>query len=154
MKGLAKSSADRFANVMEFAAALRQAIEAVPVTLSEVGEVAQLTEIAETAKMDPTDEMDVTDEPPPIRLVEFEPPTIPFDRTAPEHAVAPAGRRTRRIIRRIRRNVYRVPRRIALLAFAAALTFAWFSPTARVTAGTAWRRAEAQAQRLVVPRLP
>ncbi len=151
MKGLAKQSAERFGGVMEFAAALRQAIEGVPVTLSEVAAVAQAPEtFSETA---PTDEM-YTDEPPPIRLVEFEPPTIPFDRTDPERPIAPAGRRTRRRIRRMKRTVYRVPRRIALLAFAAALTFAWFSPTARVTAGTAWRRAEAQAQRLVVPRLP
>ena len=138
MRGLAKQSADRFPNVLEFAAALRQAIEAVPVTLSEIG-------LAET---------DATDEPPPIRVVfELEPPTIPFDRTDAARPKAPAGRRTRRSIRRMKWNVYRVPRRIALLAFGAALTVAWFSPTARVTAGTAWRRAEAQAQRLVVPRL-
>ncbi len=148
MRGLAKQSADRFPGVLEFAAALRRAIEGVPVTPSEVGQVAPLAETAETV------EIDVTDEPPPIRVVEFEPPTIPFDRTDAERSVAPAGRRTRRSIRRMKRNGFRVPRRIALLAFAAALTFAWFSPTARVTAGTVWRRAEAQAQRLVVPRLP
>ena len=159
MKGLAKNSADRFAGVMEFAAALRLAIEGVPVTLSEAGEVAELAKTAETAKIDltdptdPTDEMDATDEPPPIRLVEFEPPTLPFDRTDSERPSSPAGRRTRRSIRRMKRTIYRMPRRIALLAFAAALTFAWFSPGARGTAGTVWRRAEAQAQRLVVPRL-
>jgi serine/threonine protein kinase len=147
MKGLAKQSAERFSSVMEFAAALRQAIEGVPATLSEVGEVGEPAAAALAAD---TDEMD---EPPPIRLVQFAPPTTPFDWTAPDRPVAPAGRRTRRSIRRMKRNVYRVPRRIALLAFAAALTFAWFSPTARGTAGTVWRRAGAQAQRLVVPRL-
>ena len=145
MKGLAKQSADRFSGVMEFAAALRQAIEGVPVTLSEIGAVADFPETVET---------DATDEPPPIRLVEFEPPTLPFDRMEAERSSAPTGRRTRRSIRRMKWNVYRTPRRLALLAFAAALTFAWFSPTARGTAGTVWRRAEAQAQRLVVPRLP
>jgi serine/threonine-protein kinase len=150
MKGLAKQSAERFGGVMEFAAALRQAIERVPVTLSEVSEVAEVGEVAAFTETVYVDEMD---EPPPIRVVEFEPPTIPFDRSDPERPFAPAGRRTRRIIRRIKRSVYRVPRRIALLAFAAALTFAWFSPTARGTAGTVWRRAEAQAQRFVVPRL-
>ena len=150
MKGLAKQSAERFSSVMEFAAALRQAIEGVPVTLSEIAEVVEVVAPAPVAEPADADEMD---EPPPIRLVEFEPPTIPFDLTAPERPIAPAGRRTRRSIRRMKRNLYRIPRRIALLAFAAALTFAWFSPTARGTAGTVWRRAEAQAQRLVVPRL-
>jgi serine/threonine-protein kinase len=150
MKGLAKQSADRFSSVLEFAAALRRAIEAVPVTLSEVGTIAQLPRTVETVE---TFELDATDEPPPIRLVEFEPPTLPFDRADAERSSAPAGRRTRRSIRRMKRTVYRIPRRVALLAFGAALTFAWFSPTARGTAETAWRRAEAQAQRLVVPRL-
>jgi serine/threonine protein kinase len=149
MRGLAKQSADRFPSVLEFAAALRQAIEGVPRTLSEV---APFSEAAVTV-IGRMDALDTTDEPPPVRLVEFEPPTIPFDRTDAEGPIAPAGRRTRRSIRRMKRNVYRIPRRIALLAFAAALTFAWFSPTARVTAGTVWRNAEAQAQRLVVPRL-
>jgi serine/threonine protein kinase len=159
MRGLAKQSAERFPGVLEFAAALRQAIEGVPVTLSELGQAAQFADTAETVAMDEidameaTDEIDATDEPPPIRVVEFEPPTIPFDRASAQRPIAPAGRRTRRSIRRMKRNVYRIPRRIALLAFAAALTFAWFSPTARVTAGTVWRNAEAQAQRLVVPRL-
>jgi serine/threonine-protein kinase len=150
MRGLAKQSADRFPSVLEFAAALRQAIEGVRVTLSEVGQVAHLAKTAPTAE---AIEMEATDEPPPIRVVEFEPPTIPFDRTGAGRPGAPAGLRTRRSIQRMKRNVYRIPRRIALLAFAAALTFAWFSPTARVTAGTVWRNAEASAQRLVVPRL-
>ncbi len=145
MKGLAKQSGERFASVMEFAAALRQAIEGVPVTLAEV---AESSEVAETA------EIMASDEPPPIRLVDFEPPTIPFDRTESERPRAPAGRRTRRLIRRMKWNVYRIPKRIALLAFAAAATCTWFSPVARGTAGTVWRRAEAQAHRLVVPRLP
>ena len=143
MKGLAKQSADRFPNVMELAAALRRAIEAVPVTLSEVEAAAASGRSGET---------DAMDEPPPIRLVELEPPTIPFDRTDPERPRAPAGRFTRRSLRRMNRKLSRVPGRIALMAFGAALTFAWFSPAARVTAGTVWRRAEAQAQRLVVQR--
>jgi len=131
MRGLAKQSTDRFPSVLEFAAALRQAIDGVPETLSEVGGATELAAAVET---------DATDEPPPIRVVDFEPPTVPFDRTEPERPSAVARRRTHRML--------------ALLAFAAALTFAWFSPAARGTAGTVWRRAEAQAQRLVVPRLP
>lgn len=135
MRGLAKQSTDRFPSVLEFAAALRQAIDGVPVTLSEVGGATELAAAVET---------DATDEPPPIRVVDFEPPTVPFDRTEPERPSAVARRRTRRSIHRM----------LALLAFAAALTFAWFSPAARGTVGTVWRRAEAQAQRLVVLRLP
>jgi len=148
MKGLAKQSADRFPSVLEFAAALRQAIEGVPRTLSERAEIAPFSEAAVTV-IGRMDTLETTDEPPPIRLVELEPPTIVFA----ERPRAPAGRRTRRSIRRMKRSVSRAPRRIALLAFGAALTFAWFSPTARGTAGTVWRQAEAQAQRLVAPRL-
>ena len=150
MKGLAKQSADRFASVLEFAAALRQAIEGVPVTLSEVAEATAPAAAAETTAWD---------EPPPVRVVDFDPPTIPFDATsfdttAPGRSVAPVGRPTRRLIRRVKWDVYRIPRRIALVAFAAALTFAWFSPVARGTAETVWRQAETRAQQLIAPRLP
>jgi serine/threonine protein kinase len=146
MKGLAKQSADRFPSVLEFAAALRQAIEGVPVTLSEVADVNAATEVVEATAWD---------EPPPVRMVDdFEPPTISFDASARERRIAPAGRPTRRLIRKVKWDVYGVPRRLALLAFAAALTFAWFSPTARGTAETVWRRAEMQAQQLMAPRLP
>ena len=150
MKGLAKQSANRFPGVLEFAAALRQAIEGVPVTLSEVADVNAAAEAAEAT---------VWDEPPPVRVVDFEPPTLPFEATslkatAPERPIAPVGRPTRRLIRQVKWDVYRIPRRLALLAFAAALTFTWFSPTARGTAETVWRRAEVQAQQLMAPRLP
>jgi serine/threonine protein kinase len=132
MKGLAKETTDRFPSVLEFAAALRRATEGVP------------------ARMDATDAMD---EPPPVRLVALDPPMIPFDGADAGRPIH-QGRLTRRNIRRLKWNVYRIPRRIALLAFAGALTFGWFSPAARGTAGTVWRRAEAQAHRLVVPRAP
>jgi len=145
MKGLAKQTTDRFASVVEFAAALRQAIEGVPVTLSEAG---ALTQHAETA------ERDATDEPPPIRLVAFDRPTAPFDGGDPDRPGGRSGRVLRRSLRRMRWTVSRIPRRVALLAFAGALAFGWFSPSARGTAGIVWRRAEAQAHRLVVPRVP
>jgi serine/threonine protein kinase len=144
MKGLAKQSTDRFSTVLEFAAALRQAVDGVPLTLSEAVESAGH---APTEEMDP---MDVTDEPPPVRLVTFDPPTVPFDEADAGRPSGHGGRHTGRT----GSDVYRVPRRIAFLAFAGALTFGWFSPTARGTAGTVWRRAEAQAHRLVVSRAP
>jgi serine/threonine-protein kinase len=148
MKGLAKQAADRFPGVLELAAALRQAIEGVPVTLSELAEAADLAETTAA------DETTASDEPPAIRVFDFEPPTIPFATKTPGGSMARVGRPTRRLIRKMKWDVYRIPRRIALLAFATALTVAWFSPTARGAAGTMWRRAETQAQHLIASRLP
>jgi serine/threonine protein kinase len=147
MKGLAKQSADRFSSVLELAAALRRAIEAAPVTMSETGTTAAIAEITEI------DETMALDEPPPIRVVDLEPPTIPFETATPERPLVRPGRPTQRFIRKVKRDVHRVPRRIAVLAFAAALAVGWFSPTARGAAGTMWRRAETQAQQLIGPRL-
>jgi serine/threonine-protein kinase len=144
MKGLAKQSTERFGSVLDFAAALRKAIETVPVTL---------TETEESNGQAATSELDALDEPPPIRLVELDAPAIPVDRAAPP-TPGHADRPTHRTLRRTRWNLSRTPRRLALLAFAGALTFAWFSPAARGTAGTLWRQAEAQAHRLVIPRTP
>jgi serine/threonine-protein kinase len=145
MKGLAKQSGERFASVLEFATALRRAIEKVPVTLSEVADVDAATEAAETTAWD---------EPPPVRVVDdFEPPTLSFEASARLQLV-PVGRPTRRFIRKAKQDLYRVPRRLALLAFAAALTFTWLSPAARGTAETVWRHAETRAQQLITPRLP
>ncbi len=143
MRGLAKRPTERFAGVLDFAAALRRAIEGVPLTLTEAGEAAEHP---------PTSDVDALDEPPPIRLVACDAPTA-LERAAGE-PVGPAGRLTHRNLRRAKWNVPRMPGRLALLAFAGALAFAWFSPAARGTAGTVWRRAGAQAHRLVISRLP
>ncbi|HXT96141.1 MAG TPA: serine/threonine-protein kinase [Polyangia bacterium] len=138
MRGLSKKSADRFPSVLEFAGALRQALAGTPATTSS-----EPVEI---------DEPPPVRTPPPLRLFELEPKTLPFTRTEPP--LAPAGRPTRRLIRRLRwRVVYRTPRRVALLAIAAAMAFTWFSPSARGTAETFWRQAQAQAQRLAGPPL-
>jgi hypothetical protein len=112
-----------------------------------------LTEAAETAAQAATSEIEALDEPPPIRLVARAAPAAPRDGAAGEPA-GPAGQRTQRTLRRMKSNVHRMPGRLALLAFAGALAFAWFSPAARGTAGTVWRRAEAQAHRLVASPVP
>ena len=71
MKGFAKQSVDRFPGVLEFAAALRQAIEGVPVTLSDVADVNAAAE---------RQRGDGLGRPPPVRMVDdFEPQTISFD---------------------------------------------------------------------------
>ena len=131
MRGLAKQSQHRFPGVLAFATALRRAIEGVAVTLSEAADA---------------------DEPPPVRAFDPEPARTGLPRS--EARLAPAGQPTLRLIRRMRWQVYRMPRRIALLAIAAAMTFAWFSPTARGTAETMWHQAQNEAQRLTGPRLP
>ncbi len=131
LRGLAKRSDDRFANITAFVAALRQATEDVRLTLSELGEI---------------------DEAPPVRAADLEPTTLPFQ-AAIRRPAAPAGRKTRRLIRRTRWNIYRMPRRIALLALGAAIAVARFSPTARATADTVWRHAQSEAHRLVAPQI-
>ncbi len=155
LRGLAKESAGRYPSVMAFATALRQAIEGA---------------------LTPAPVVVTSDEPPPVRTPapvvaleaaaaadpeSFEPQTItiPFSSAnrAPAGATwapSPAGLPTRRLIRRMRWGIlYRTPRRLALLAIATAMAFAWFSPTARGTAETMWRHAQAEAQRLTGPHL-
>jgi eukaryotic-like serine/threonine-protein kinase len=132
MRGLSKRSADRFPEVMSFVGALRQAIEQPAVAPAVM----------------PTDFED--DPPPPVRLVDFHPRLSP---PPEEPAVGEAGRKTRRLIRRTRWRIYRLPQRVALLAVAAAATVAWLSPTARDTAETMWRHAHVQAEHMLAPRL-
>jgi serine/threonine-protein kinase len=129
MRGLAKHSDDRFPDVTSFVGALRQAIEPAPAELLRPEEV--------------------EDEPPPMRIVESYPPRRARPQDPP---VGEAGRKTRRLIRRMRWSLYRVPRRVALLAVAAAASVAWLSPTARDTAETMWRHAQVQAEHLLSPR--
>ncbi|HVV53215.1 MAG TPA: serine/threonine-protein kinase [Polyangia bacterium] len=144
MRGLAKSSAERFPNVLEFAGALRRAVEATATP-------------APVRIPPPASEPAPLDEPPPVRAFQpglFDPERAALATASPEEPLEPAGRPTRRLIRRVRWRMYRTPRRLALLALAGAMAFAWFSPTARGTAETMWRHAQAEAQRLAGPRLP
>jgi serine/threonine protein kinase len=130
MRGLAKQSADRFPDVMAFVNALRQAI-APPAAPA-----------AESPALE--------DGPPPMRLVDFHPRRSPPPEAPP---VGEVGRKTRRLIRRVRWRICRFPRRIALLAVAAAATIACLSPSARESAGTMWRHAHLHAEHLLTPRL-
>jgi serine/threonine-protein kinase len=131
MRGLAKQSANRFPDVMSFVSALRRAID--PPAVSTPGPV-------------PLEE----EAPPPVRLVHFQPR---LRRPAETPPVGEAGRKTRRLIRRMRWRIYRFPRRIVLLAVAAAATIAWLSPTARESAETMWRHAQVHAEHALTPRV-
>jgi serine/threonine-protein kinase len=130
MRGLAKKSADRFPDVMSFVSALRLAIDSLAAPAVEPAHV--------------------EDAPPPVRLVGYQARRSPPSETAP---LGEAGRKTRRLIRRMRWSIYRFPRRIALLAVAAAATIAWLSPTARESAETMWRHAHVHAEHLLAPRV-
>ena len=121
VRGLSKASADRFADVLEFAAALRAAVEATTGTQPSAGpEVALPGEVATS-----TGGIDA------------------------EPIAAPPGRETKRLIRRIRRK-NAVPRRIVALILAAGLAaFAWFHPKTRGPTRAAWAQASGQAHKVI-----
>jgi len=135
MKGLAKESADRYPNVLEFASALRAAIHG--------GSPAAFT--------------DPTCEPPPVRtptpVLVAEPPRAlqaeselyePIDS---QPALMPVGRDTVRLLRRMRWMQARARLRVAALVAAAAMAaLVWWSPATRLATRAAWRHAGTQVQ--------
>jgi serine/threonine-protein kinase len=121
VRGLSKESADRFADVLEFAAALRAAVDATTAAQSSgAPEVALGVEAVTTeAAMDA------------------------------EVFVTPPGRETKRLIRRIQRK-NAVPRRIVTLVLVAGLaTFAWFHPKTRAPTRAAWEQAAGQVHKAI-----
>jgi serine/threonine-protein kinase len=121
VRGLSKAPADRFADVLEFAAALRGAVDASTDAHPSAAPVATLPvdEVTSEASMEA------------------------------ELIAAPPGRETRRLIRRIRRK-NAAPRRILALTFAAALaTFAWFHPATRGPTRAAWDQLAGQVHRVI-----
>jgi len=145
-RGLAKASADRYPNVLAFAGALRAAITgATPTVLMN----------------------EVVSDPPPIRGGEIAlpaPAVLPADIVWPplplvdpeETALPPppAGRVTRRLLRRMRWRLHRPRRRLALLTLAAVAVLAWFSPPTRGPTRAAWHRAGTQMQIMIGRVLP
>jgi serine/threonine-protein kinase len=122
MRGLSKPPADRYPDVLAFATALRVAVEAAIAT-------------AIAMPLSATDSFDA--EMSAARAVDEEP------------AVAPAGRETRRLIRRMRRR-NRAPRRLAgLIVAAGLLALAWFHPTTRGPTRAAWGQIDGQVHRLI-----
>jgi len=145
-RGLAKASADRYPNVLAFAGALRAAITgATPTVLMN----------------------EVVSDPPPIRggeIALLAPAVLPADIVWPplplvdpeETALPPppAGRVTRRLLRRMRWRLHRPRRRLALLTLAAGAVLAWFSPPTRGPTRAAWHRAGTQMQIMIGRVLP
>jgi serine/threonine-protein kinase len=127
MRGLAKESADRFADVIEFAAALRAAVDAT------MG--AQASAAPEVTLRDTVPVLEVTPE---------------ANMNAAEAIAAdPPGRETRRLIRGIRRK-NAAPRRILALTLVAGLAvFAWFHPKTRGPTRAAWEQLAGQVHKVV-----
>jgi serine/threonine protein kinase len=150
MRGLSKESADRYANVLEFASALRAAVTGAT----------------------PAPFVDPISEPPPVRTqtpapilvapapggavpagpAALEPVREPIDLAPP--VLLPAGRVTQRLIRRMRWRLKKTPQRVALLALAGAAVFAWFLPATRVPTRAAWQRAGTQMHIMIERVLP
>jgi eukaryotic-like serine/threonine-protein kinase len=132
MRGLAKDSADRYPNVLAFAAALRAAIEgAAPAMFSDASSEPPPVRTPAPVLMQT-----------PVRALAREPqPAEPADEAV---ALPPPGRDTVRLIRRMRWRMNKTPRRVALLTLVAAATFAWFSPATRAPTRAAWQRAGVQ----------
>jgi serine/threonine protein kinase len=129
LRGLAKKPADRFPDVLSFAAALREAVAELPGTFAREPELQPAAAAAPTQDGAPAPPRPAASTPPP--------------------ASAP-GPQTQRLIRQVRRRIHRGPARVALLAVtAAALAAAGFSPAVRTRSTDAWHRARAEAERLL-----
>ena len=119
VRGLSKEPADRFADVLEFAAALRSAVDATTERPSGVIALAPAVErsTAETMDADPV--------------------------------AAPAGRETQRLIRRVRRKNAVPRRIAALVLTAGLALFGWFHPATRGPTRAAWQQVAGQVHEVV-----
>jgi serine/threonine-protein kinase len=147
MRGLAKASDDRFPDVMEFAGALRAAVEAIGARAVDVA--VETNELVASP-------IDVA---PPVRApaidaaVEGTVP-LPADVALPVPADIdptpfPPGQETKRLIRRMRRK-NRAPMRIALLAVVAGLgALSWFHSATRGPTRAAWQQIAGEAHGLI-----
>jgi serine/threonine-protein kinase len=137
VRGLSKDSADRYGNVLEFAAALRAAVDAtLGAQTSVTAEVSQSQVV--TAEVSQSQV---------VSSVETVTPEATVD--AELIAADPPGRETKRLIRRIKRK-NAAPRRLVALAFAAGLaTFAWFHPKTRGPTRAAWGQVTGQVHQMI-----
>jgi serine/threonine-protein kinase len=145
MRGLAKASDDRFADVMEFAGALRAAVEAIgarDVAVEATELVASPVDVAPPVRAPAIDAAVEGTVPLPAEAVM----TLPADI---DPTPFPPGQETKRLIRRMRRRNH-APARIAVLAFVAGLgALAWFHPTTRGPTRAAWQQIAGEAHGLI-----
>jgi serine/threonine protein kinase len=150
MRGLAKTSSDRYTNVTAFASALRAAVQgpAPLVLMSEANSdppPVRTTMVfdAPTPPQTTLRGLEPLPIPPQERLggVEVEP--LPLD--IPEVELTPRpGRTTQRLLRRMRWRLHRPRRRLAMLTLAVAAAFVWSSPATRAATLAAWHRCGTQ----------
>jgi serine/threonine protein kinase len=117
VRGLSKEPTDRYPDVLAFASALRGALRGAAATTPA----------------------DVREDAAPINLAPNLSPAPTLSSDAP-FTPAPAGRETRRLIRRMRWT-NAAPRRLLVLALLAAVAaFAWLHPSTRGPTRAAWRQ--------------
>jgi serine/threonine protein kinase len=161
LRGLAKTSADRYTNVTAFASALRAVVHgAMPLALmSEVNSDPPPVRVTLVDEPIPSQAMLVdAPTPPATTLRGLEPLPIPprdllggvereplplFELREHEPTPRP-GRNTQRLLRRMHWRLHRPRRRLAMLTLVLAAGFVWFSPATRAATLAAWHRAGTQ----------
>jgi serine/threonine-protein kinase len=159
MRALSKPPLERFPDVLTFAAALRAAIEeqsaAAEVAAAASDEPPPVRAAVAAPVPAPSLDRASLDRPsfdgPPLDGPALDRPPLdldpePFAEADLDAATMPVGRVTVRLIRRMRWRLHRGPRRLALLALAAAAALAWFSPLTRGPTRAAWQRAEVEVE--------
>ena len=151
MRGLAKTSADRYPNVIAFASALRAAVTGATPTIlmSETVSDPPPVRVSPAAAAVAFDAL----QPQALPVVAWQPPPR-VDPAEIAPVPEPAGRVTRRLLRRMRWRLHRPRRRLALLTLAAGAALAWFSPATRGPTRAAWHRAGTQMQIMIDRVLP
>jgi serine/threonine-protein kinase len=151
MRGLAKTSTDRYPNVLAFASALRAAVTGATPTIlmSETVSDPPPVRVSPAAAAVAFDAL----QPQALPVVAWQPPprVDPAELAPPPE---PAGRVTRRMLRRMRWRLHRPQRRLALLTLAAGAALAWFAPATRGPTRAALQRAGTQMQMMIDRVLP
>jgi serine/threonine-protein kinase len=155
MRALSKQAFERFPDVLTFAAALRAAIEGQSAALEVAVAASDEPPPVRTVAATPVRPAAATPVPAPaLDRLPLDSPALdrapldldpePFAEADLDAETMPVGRVTVRLIRRMRWRLHRGPRRLALLALAAAAALAWFSPLTRGPTRAAWHRAEGE----------
>ncbi len=129
MRGLSKTPADRYVDILEFAGALRAAV-------GHFGDAVSAEAADDTPRLD----VEAGDEPRVIRVVDS--PELGAARDDAQDGRKPPGRDTRRLLRRVRRRLHRAAHVLALMLVAGLGTAAWFHPATHSLTRASWHRIE------------